>query len=252
MYGMDTELLAFLRKIETHSVDECWPFVGSDNGQGYGRFCFKKKRESAHRTAYRLFVGPIPEGFVVHHTCRNRRCCNPAHLELVTPKEHVFLDLTGAYLNSIKTHCKRGHEFTPENTRLSRGQRLCRICLAYLKKQRRNPDAIRNSLKTHCVNGHPFDEENTAIRPGGERTCRACSRAAVRRCYSKKHPTPRKVGRPKGVNLKTHCPNGHALEGDNLITDGLSRRCRICRTAAQKTRREAKRLALLSIEQVNW
>jgi hypothetical protein len=42
----------------------------------------------AHRFAYELLVGPIPEGLVIDHLCRNRRCVNPAHLEPVTAEEN--------------------------------------------------------------------------------------------------------------------------------------------------------------------
>lgn len=44
---------------------------------------------SAHRTAYELFVGPIPEGLELHHQCRNRGCVNPDHLEPATRQENL-------------------------------------------------------------------------------------------------------------------------------------------------------------------
>lgn len=80
----------------------------------------------AHRASYLIFLGDIPSGKDLHHICENPSCVNPDHLLPVTPKEHVRL--TPKH-NALKTHCKRGHEFTPENTILpKRSGRLCREC----------------------------------------------------------------------------------------------------------------------------
>jgi hypothetical protein len=48
-----------------------------------------------HRDVYEQLVGPIPEGLVLDHLCRNRSCCNPAHLEPVTTAENVRRGLNG-------------------------------------------------------------------------------------------------------------------------------------------------------------
>jgi hypothetical protein len=80
-----------------------------------------------HVVIYEAFVGPIPEGWTVDHLCYVPRCCNPNHLEAVTRAEN------SRRIRRIKaqvqqTHCKRNHAFTPENTRLYRGERHCREC----------------------------------------------------------------------------------------------------------------------------
>ncbi len=68
-----------------HSQDGCWGWAGRIDGAGYGRW----SRHLAHRLSYEFHVGPIPEGLVIDHLCRNRSCVNPVHLEVVTQKVNV-------------------------------------------------------------------------------------------------------------------------------------------------------------------
>lgn len=74
-----------------HDVDPvtgCWVWRGRVNRDGYGLRSRKKGTRLAHRISYEQRVGVIPPGMHLHHTCRNRRCINPAHLSLVTPSEN--------------------------------------------------------------------------------------------------------------------------------------------------------------------
>jgi hypothetical protein len=107
----------------------CWISKRAVTEAGYTRICWQRRWYYTHRLAYELFVGPIPEGLQLDHLCRQRACCNPAHLEPVTSRENT---LRGTHPNAIASrlpHCRSGHEFTPENTRLTRqGKRLCREC----------------------------------------------------------------------------------------------------------------------------
>lgn len=70
-------------------VDGCWLWTGSRRG-GYGRAKLAGIGSiDAHRLSYEHHVGPIPDGLVIDHLCRNRSCINPAHLEPVTTKENI-------------------------------------------------------------------------------------------------------------------------------------------------------------------
>lgn len=99
--------------------DGCWNWTGRLDAWGYGRL----GRRGAHRASYIERVGPIPEGLVLDHLCNNPRCINPDHLEPVTDAENHRRKA------ERQTHCKHGHEFTPENTYIApSGSRHCRAC----------------------------------------------------------------------------------------------------------------------------
>lgn len=117
---------------------DCWPWMGTIDRNGYGRFFVSRQRpgQKAHRVAYELAHGPIPEGREIDHVkergCTRRDCCNPAHLEPVTHRENGLRGTSFAAVHAAKTHCPRGHEYTAENTYIWRAknhvQRACRTC----------------------------------------------------------------------------------------------------------------------------
>lgn len=117
--------------IEARSVvteSGCWDWTGNIQGAaGYGRIHVGHRTSTyAHRLSYEAFVGPIPEGLVIDHLCRNRRCVNPAHLEPVTNGENVRRGEGCGAQYAKRTHCARGHLLVPNPKRP--GMRRCADC----------------------------------------------------------------------------------------------------------------------------
>lgn len=124
-----------------HLIDksgDCWEWLGSRDSKGYGQTEIEGKLRRAHRVVYEHEIGPIPDGLVLDHLCRNPNCVNPAHLEPVTQRINILRGEGFAAVNARKTHCKRGHLFDEANTRIrANGNRGCRTCHLEQKRARR-------------------------------------------------------------------------------------------------------------------
>jgi hypothetical protein len=127
----DAEYLERLKAMLIVQPSGCWEKQGFRHPEGYGSMYYRGRQYRSHKLMYMLTKGSIPAGMVVMHTCDNGPCCNPDHLKLGTRAEN-YQDMhrkgRSNYSKARKTHCKHGHEFTPENTMIYGGFRQCREC----------------------------------------------------------------------------------------------------------------------------
>jgi hypothetical protein len=137
----------FWSKVNRKSDSECWEWTGY-LVKGYGQFDLNGKPVYAHRLSYQLLLGPILAGRELDHLCRNSKCVNPNHLEVVTSKENTLRGVGISAQNARKTHCVHGHLFDDLNTCIRKGThegaRSCRICNRIrTAKQERNQSRRR-------------------------------------------------------------------------------------------------------------
>lgn len=144
----------------------CWIWQGAQSGpdaprgMGYGLATYEGKRQQAHRVSYQVFVGPIPDGLQIDHTCRQRMCVNPDHLEPVTQQENLLRGVLA------RTHCKRGHEY-------AEGSRDCLLCARerWHKKAESKKHARRSA--SFCRRGHDL-AASRKVASNGSAYCGEC------------------------------------------------------------------------------
>lgn len=108
-------------------LSPCWLWTASRDGKGYGQFKLNGRYVRAHRYAYELLIGPIPEGAELDHLCRVRHCTRHDHLEPVTHQENARRGEAGIN-HRVKTCCPAGHLYDAVNTRTYKGGRYCLTC----------------------------------------------------------------------------------------------------------------------------
>jgi hypothetical protein len=172
----------------------CWLWTSTIEHDGYGVAKIDGVMFKAHRAAYHLLVGPVPDGLTIDHLCCTTCCVNPAHMEPVTAAENARrarLRMDG------KTHCAHGHELTGAN--LYRGRRG--NCLACRKastarsnekvaERRAAARAARGQFpygSLICPRGHSKTGDN-AYHWGGNVYCSTCRLAATRRANRRAPP----------------------------------------------------------------
>lgn len=121
-------------KIEIDRVTGCWNWIGSLDPK-YGLTWYQGRHEKVHRLLYAWLIEPLPmshEGRKVaqldHEVCKNTRCCNPLHLELVTQWENTRRGTSPPALNARKTHCPKGHVLDALWKKGNKLNRACREC----------------------------------------------------------------------------------------------------------------------------
>lgn len=199
----------------------CWGWTGTPNSEGYGQVKWKRNRDYVHRIIWTIHHGlRIPDEYNVVQICRNRVCCNPAHL-LLRHKGRIpntiedvllklvlqeygclewpgYLDEDGYGKVKINGRDWRVHRLIWEyyNGAIPAELQIDHICknrkcskLEHLQLLTVTENVLRsecpgakNAKKTHCLRGHPLSGENLYISPGRKgRHCRICKDEATRR-----------------------------------------------------------------------
>jgi hypothetical protein len=138
----------FWAKVEQPLGAGCWLWQAATQPNGYGVFTIKESNHLAHRIAWALVHGPILDGLTIDHLCKTRNCVRVSHMELATRGENAVRGggmYVAAALRRSQTHCRNGHEYTPENIYVDPkrlGRRCCRACrransLAYVHRKAR-------------------------------------------------------------------------------------------------------------------
>lgn len=137
----ESERVRFWRYVELSLG--CWIWRGTKSWNGYGAILPSgaKVKVYAHRLAYEMFIGKVPDGYELHHLCGIKACVKPDHLELVTRKQHAQHTHDRAYggWQRIKTHCSKGHPFTGDNLKIRHDKdgthRRCRECINQAQRE---------------------------------------------------------------------------------------------------------------------
>lgn len=183
--------IRFWAKVRINPVTGCWEWHGTRHPQGHGMTTIDGKPWYVHRLTYSVFIGPIPKGKHLHHTCHNQPCCNPEHVTPLTPGEHATESHAVGGRQSAKEACPQDHPYSPENTRTERRAdgglaRRCLTCEADRALRRRTMPVGTSTRELGragvCSQGH--DLTNAYVKPNGSRSCRECAARRAREARS--------------------------------------------------------------------
>ncbi len=191
----------FFRQRLSIAPNGCWLWTGHVHSRsGYGTLRVDKRIIRAHRYSYEAQVGPIPEGLNLDHLCHTRD-----------------QDCAGGP-TCLHRRCVNPDHLEPVTIAVN------------VNRGAKGKDRL-----THCPQGHAYEGSNLYVDKTGRRHCRACRNATVRRRY---HADPRPK-RGHASSRKTHCPQGHPYQGDNLYISPVGGR--MCRECGRIRSREAGR-----------
>lgn len=188
--SLEDRVLKMAYRIEEESG--CWiPPLKPDPGHGYTRIGIQGKLILTHRAFYEVHVGPIPEGLVIDHLCRNRACCNPAHLEAVTFSENALRGESPCAKFARRKVCSKGHPLEGENlanTPSEPWRRRCKICAlaAGKKSYHKCKNTKYEQGGSLCKKGHVYTDADTrfdAKRGKFVRLCRICEKESSHQRY---------------------------------------------------------------------
>jgi hypothetical protein len=120
----EKERARFWSKVQ--KSDGCWLWTGSTKGKGYGSFHTGPKFLLAHRVAWEMTHGAIPNNLQIDHLCRNHACVNPEHMELVDSRTNTLRGTGITARMASKTHCPQGHLMPTDPVERRRGCPICR------------------------------------------------------------------------------------------------------------------------------
>ena len=191
-------------KIQPEPNSGCWLWAGALYNNGYAQI----NGRSGSRIVYRMLRGDFDSRLQLDHLCRTPACVNPWHLEPVTALEN---------LRRIPARFRSGNSL-PNRRALESGE-------------------MWTAEEGYCTRGHLLVGDNLRIRPDGRRACRMCQQIAARlRARRIKEARTGRVVVPFAE--RTHCPKGHPYSGGNLRLEKTGwKRCRLCDSAYQRTRR---------------
>lgn len=199
----------FMEKVVENEDTGCHEWKGATRGSSnYGAIKIGGKPHYAHRVAWELANGPIPEGKYVLHTCDNPNCVNPEHLEVGTQRKNMrdmHKRFRAAFrVRHCKRYCSKGHLRTIQTVG-PKGE--CKTCAAERYKELRlSTWKVRMEKRHTCKNGHRKTVANTrmTISPATGKPilhCKECARQAKLRYKLRKEVADGSISRSRHAEV---------------------------------------------------